>query len=281
MITNQSLELKCTIGVILHIGRSLDSKQMKTNVQEIKDYLECPYKFYIFNRSEEKNNVARFNLKAQFELAVKSATFSYFNALKNGQRLSEEDLRKMFANEWYHYTDAASMIFREENINDKKRKLEIKGVQALSNFYREMKGKEQVPLFVNQPFTYKLGEHQIQGKFDLIRNVNDPKLGSIVQLVVIDPGSLNGNIFGVTHDFDMNIQTMAYRQMFDAHEHEAIIYFMEDNKFVYCKRRANEIIRQEKALRSVISAMDQALYYPCYSPFCKTCPVQKTCDKIY
>lgn len=253
---------------------------MKVTSQEIKDYLECPYKFYIFNRSNEKQNVARFNLKAQYELAVKSATFSYFKALKDGHRLSEEDLRKMFADEWYKYTDAASMIFREEGINDKRRKLEIKGVQALSNFYREMKTKEQNPLFINQPFTYKLDEHQIQGRFDIIRNVNDPKLGSIVQLMVIDPGAMD-DVFRITHDFEMNLQTLAYRQMFDAHEHEALIYYMEDNKFVYCKRRANELIRETKALRSIVSAISQEIYYPYYSPFCKTCPVQKTCDKIY
>lgn len=249
---------------------------MDITYKMMRYYMECPMKYHlIYDHGVEREPP----LKEKFDDCIHSTILYYYYSLLNDNQVTQEKLKQKWGSLWFKDKDANDLVLREEHWKwSDIRKLEFEGVSMMINFYRQNQFKKVLPIAVDYSFKIPVGEHFLVDNLELIRQVNDPLEGNIVEVVDFKTSDYKPDMFTATHDMKLTMQVYAYRKLFNVREQRILYHFLRGGKEIYSYRDEDEMKRFEATIIGVATSIENKVFYPHYSFMCSNCPLRMDCN---
>ncbi|MCD6421925.1 ATP-dependent helicase, partial [bacterium] len=232
----------------------------------IDDYETCPlkYKFVKILRVPVLQSFA-----VAFGASIHHTLEEYYKKLLSGEKLSLKELLELFEQKW-----------RAEGYLHRKHEKEAfrQGKKALENFFKSPFAKIK-PLATEQPFSVKVGEDLVSGRFDIVLpgekgvKIFDFKTG------LVDRQRAENQ---VRSSLQLKIYTWAYHKIHGKLPEKVGLFFVNSNLYVELAPTERYFSRIEEKIKRVAEGIRKRQFDPTPSRFaCTYCAYRETCPFAY
>jgi CRISPR/Cas system-associated exonuclease Cas4 (RecB family) len=243
---------------------------MKLTVQQISDYKKCPayYQFkYSHGIPEEES------LPQQVSNKVHRVVYFFFFQVMNQYIPKLDALKSKWESLWFQGMDPMQYILTPRN-----EKLETgqKAVPLIENFYNSNCLSPGMPLAIDQEYTVQIGDHEVSGKLEVVRELQDgPR--RVIEISSYKTGSQVPIQWNVDWDFSLTMQSYAFRNLYSAKEQRLLQHYLRSNRMFYTHRSPDHYERVKATIDSIAEALSRNIFYPRETFLCSSCDYKNYC----
>jgi CRISPR/Cas system-associated exonuclease Cas4 (RecB family) len=262
---------------------------MDISIDEIMEYLFCPTRYNLRYRYdipiEREENV-------EYKKAIhKTISYLYYSML--GERLpSAKQMKDKWASIWTESTTGQQnfkdKLFEDRGSRDPRKttrtksdKYIIEGYEMIHNFYHFNQDDFGIPIAVDKEFRVPVGNINITGKFELIRESIDKSTSNrFIEIVDFKTGPEEKDQFMIQNDFRLTIMSYAFRNLFNSEEDRLVLNYLKTGSQVYTTRGEKDYSRMKAIIEGVAEGIVNERFYPRQSFMCKSCPFKDACGLV-
>lgn len=273
---------------------------MKITIEALKDFLECPRKYYyrhikkeewLFLNGGEKNNPK--GLEEKFEQDLHKVFYYLFHSIQDNKYPSIYLLRKRWGTLWCKektiedvlLNTSKHVLMRRKEVEADVEKLELLGVDAIDKMHQFFDKKHGVPLLVGKRVNVKIGHHEVDTIIDLVRETekdgkkiievmdfrSDIKLRQYAHQRPLD--------LHIDHDIGLTLASLGFYQLTHVEPKNLTYYLVLRNGTYSTQRTKHQYQELYQILNMVEKAIQNEIYYPVYHAHCYDCPFSHLCQK--
>lgn len=244
---------------------------MIISLSQINDYLKCPqYYQYKYNYGIKEETI----LSKEYSDKLHEVIYHFFFRVMDKQVPSLHVLRDKWESLWFkEKIDPLKYLTTPRN---ETWEMGIKGSTLLTNFYNDNYLNPGVPLLVNHEFTFPCGDHEVTGKFEVVREVQDgPR--RVIELLIYKSSRQTPNQWVVDNDLNISLLSAAFRHLLRAKEQRDTVFHLRTGKKFFTCRTKEQTDKAAKIVDSIANGIELGVFYPRYSFICNTCSYKKLC----
>ena len=188
---------------------------------------------------------------------------------------SQTELRKRFSDSWFDANDKFTLLFSGR---DTKYVAAAKAVGMLDIFYRHQRFNPGLVIDVNRPFELPIGDHQITGHIELVREI-EFNTRKIIEVADFKTGNYKPDDFTLEHDLNLTVASYAFRHLYRSREDQLVYYMLKGGERFATARTSHHFEHLEQIVDQVATSIEDGHFYPRYSYQCKSCPYQDYCRR--
>jgi len=201
-----------------------------------------------------------------FGKSVHGALKEFYDKIKEGKKPSENDLIKMYQNNWY-----------DDWYDSKKHELSRKkgGEESLRKFYQlNKKNFDRPPKYLEKGFNIKMGEYSLRGFIDRVDQLDE----DLVEIIDYKTGRVPKSQKKINYE-QLLIYAIAAEQALGEQAGLLSFYYLDGNhKFSITPTEEDIEAVTEKVIKNA-QAIQQSDFGATPSPFkCKYCDFKEICD---
>ncbi|MFH1778719.1 MAG: ATP-dependent DNA helicase [Candidatus Omnitrophota bacterium] len=236
-------------------------KALRLSYTQIYTYETCPlkYKFaYIYN-IPGKPSAAR-----QFGTDIHNVLKEFYDRCKGGVILTFDELLKLFEKHWTptgypNKVQAGSY--------------KVEGERILKEFYKNNEGKFKAPLYVEEEFLFKIGEHGLKGYIDRI----DPLPDGTVEIIDYKTGGLKENSNSSKSQMQLDIYAIATEKVLKLRPSKLSLYYLKTNEIVSKIRNEDDMNAVMNTIEADIKKIVEKNFEPRPGFICTWCDYPIVC----
>lgn len=249
------------------------NKERVISPTQITTYMACPLKYffrYILKIEPEERSVF-----LAFGSAVHSSLAYFWNSVKDGKKISLEELQKAFLLDW-EIQNTTPVNYN----GDDPKELEQKGLELLKMYYETAQLPDAPPVAIEQGFKVPIvnpisGEVlpgvSLYGRMDLILP------GTVVEHKT---SSRKPDPAKIAEDVQLSCYALAYLMLYnELPETVRTDTLLKQKKpsleSVSTYRALDDLSRLYDIVSQVVRGIDAQIFYPCYSFQCANCEFNK------
>lgn len=244
---------------------------MILSLAQINDYIKCPqYYQYKYNYGLEEGTV----LSKEYSDKLHEVIYHFFFRVMDKQVPGLHVIRDKWESLWFkEKIDPLKYVTTPKN---ESWEIGIKGATLLTNFYNDNYLNPGVPLLVNHPFTFPCGDHEIEGKFEVVREIQDgPR--RVIEIITYKTRKQTPTNWEVNQDLTISLLSAAFRHLLKAREQRETVYHLRSAKNFHTYRTKEQLEKAAENVDRIVSGIEQGIFYPRYSYICNGCHYKNFC----
>ncbi len=237
-------------------------KVLKLSYTQIDTYKTCPlkYKFaYIYNIPGKPSAARQFGTDIHNVLKK-----FYIRCKEEGIIPSLGDLLELFEKYWTPtgYPDKLQAD-----------SYKAEGQRILREFYKNGEGKFKAPLYVEEEFLFKIGEHGLKGFIDRIDQLPD----GTVEIIDYKTGAPKENSSAGRKEIQLDIYAMATEEVLKLRPTKLSLYYLKTNEIATKARNEDDIRAVRGLIEEVIKNIIEKNFVPTPGFVCSWCDYPIVC----
>lgn len=260
-ISEAAAVIKPSMPTLLGTTNIAIPKVLKLSYTQIDTYKTCPlkYKFaYIYN-IPGKPSAAR-----QFGTDIHNVLREFYSRCKEGVVLSLDELLALFEKYWtpMGYPDKMQAnSYRAE------------GERILREFYKNNEGKFYVPLYVEEEFLFKIGEHGLKGFIDRIDQLPD----GTVEIIDYKTGAPKENSNYAKKEMQLDIYAVATEEVLKLRPSKLSLYYLKTSEIISKERNEDDMNAVRELIEWAIKNILEKNFEPTPGFVCSWCDYPIIC----
>jgi DNA helicase-2/ATP-dependent DNA helicase PcrA len=189
----------------------------------------------------------------------------FFSRIKKGEEVSSETLRLLYEKHW-----------RDEGYPDTMQQREYKkrGYEELAEFYERNKDMLQVPLALEENFSFEVGRHVVTGRIDRV----DPLDGDKLEVIDYKTGKPKDQKNADTN-LQLSIYAIAARERFKKDPALLSFYYLTSNEKVSSQRTDKELDETREEILKVADSILKREFQATKGFHCDWCDYKPICPE--
>lgn len=235
----------------------------------LASFLKCPLRY----KFKYKDNIIVdcFSHK-MFSKQTLIETFKhFFKELEKGNVISSKALKDYWADKYMRNCDADKILYSY----DKNKRRDIRRCYSLLNkFYRYIASEPGTVVAVDLDYEIDYMEkYKIYGNIDLVRENKDKQ----IEMAFFNFSQYKPQSFMIKNDIEVTMNSYAFNKIFKKEEDVSLFYHIKTNTIQNAYRNHKDYNKLLTIIDNVCECIDNEIYYPRHSYFCKQCKYNQYC----
>ena len=243
---------------------------MKISAAEIHSYRKCPL-YYQFKYTDGIPEDAGVNQELNDK--IHRLIYYFYYRIMNKDIPHLDSIKKKWNSLWYGEMDPMEYILTPKN---DRAEAGHKALPMVDNFYKSSCTAPGMPLAIEQEFVVNIGDHEVSGIIELVRELQDgPR--RVIEIVNYKTGSQLPTQWNVDYDLNLSLTSYAFRTLFGAKEQRIAAHYLRSNRIFVTHRLPEHYDRMATTVDQVVKSISRGLFYPKESYLCNSCYYKNYC----
>lgn len=243
---------------------------MKISISELRSYRKCPlyYQFKYVDGIQEEQSISQ-----ELDEKLHRLIYYFYYRIMNKDIPHLESVKRKWNSLWYGNMDPMEYILTPKNDRSE---AGHKALPMIDNFYKSNCSVPGMPLAIEQEFTVRVGDHEVSGILELVREIQDgPR--RVIEIIDYKTGTQVPIQWNVDYDLYLSLQSYAFRTIFGAKEQRTLAHYLRSNRVFVTYRSQDHYERMASTVDQIAKSIYRGLFYPQESYMCNSCYYKNYC----